>query len=375
MRTIVNQKNKNLRSIAIFLMVMVVITLPLSLGSRNAGKVVFSPEALAGLIERSIFNNEVLMRVMQEALESESLSKKKRDRDTVMPQALLSAIERKRARPLQLIIPEKLLSQTLKPIVENIFTWLDSSKNYPEIRIDLMPFKSYITASLKTSMDSLFSMFPPCSPEQIRSLSAIPRTGALPKCRMPEPYYGRFASAVQRKVKPKIKELPDEIDITSVMNPLQGMEKSPACMRCHNHGLFKKDPHLGKIGEAKQWLLSVRSWMNNFWIVVFIVYIVSFVLATIGIKSRSERLKWAGWPLMLSGVVSLLLAVFFLHSSVGMPERANVPPLVMVMAQSLITDLFSQVGSALLLQAALLFLFGAGTMLLAKRMGKIADSP
>lgn len=373
MRRMMNQKNKNLRSIAIFLMAVVVIALPLSLGSRNAGKVLFYPEALAGLIERSIGNPDVLVGVVRVALESESLSKNKLD-DTAMSQLLLTAINGERARFSQLIIPEKQLSQTIKQIVKDIFTWLDNPKEYPEIRVDLLPLKTHITASLKPSMDSLFSVLPPCSNEQIGSLSAIPRPGALPRCRIPEPYYGRFTSAVQKMVKQKVDDIPDEIDITAIMNPIQGMEKSSACMQCHNHGLFKSDPHLRKIGEGKQWLLSVRAWMNNIWIAVFILFIVSFVLATAGIKSRSERVKWAGWPLMLSGAVSLLLAVYFLHSF-GMPEIAGMPPLALVVVKPLIADLLSQVGSALLLQAALLLLFGAGALLVAQRKGKTVKAP
>ena len=371
MRRTVNQKNMNMRSTAIALMAVVVFALPLSLGSRNAGKVLFSPEALTGLIEKSIGNPDLLVGVVREALESERGGKL--DRDTVMSQLLLTAVKGERARFSQLVIPEKQFSQTLKPVVKNIFTWLDNPKEYPEIRVDLLPLKSHITARLRPSINSLFSAFPPCSPEQIGSLSATPLPGALPRCRIPEPYYARFTSAVQRVVKTRIDELPDEIDITAIMNPVQGMERSSVCMQCHNHGLFKRDPHLGKIGEAKQWLLSVRAWMNNAWIVVFVAFIVSFVMATAGIKARSERLRWAGWPLMLSGAVSLLLAVYFLYSF-GMPEIAVVPPLALVAMKPLITDLVSQVGSALLLQAALLLLFGAGALLMAQRKGKTAKA-
>ena len=76
---------------------------------------------------------------------------------------------------------------------------------------------------------------------------------------------------------------------------------------------------------------------------------------------------------MLSGAVSLLLAVYFLYSF-GMPEIAGVPPLALVAMKPLITDLVSQVGSALLLQAALLLLFGAGALLMAQRKGKTAKA-
>jgi hypothetical protein len=381
------QNNVSLRSIAICLMAVVVIILPISLMSRNAGKIVFSPEGLAGLIENSVFNHEVLMRGMRSALGSSDLSKSGIERDTVVPRVLISIMDKGQwSRSLQVIIPEKLLSQTLRPIINSIFTWLDSSKEYPDIRIDTRPLKGHITGSIKPFMNSVFPMMPLCSPEQLRNLPAVMNpqalssmgpslVGSLPDCRIPEPYYGRLTSAIQRVVEPRIDEIPDEIDISAIMNPLQGTERSATCMRCHNHGLFKRDPHLKRITEVKEGLLSIRSWMNNFWIVVFFAYIFSFVLATIGIKSKPERLKWAGWPLMLSGVVSLLLSVYLPNSAEWIPEKMDIPPSILVIVQSIFTDLFTQVGSALLLQATLLTLFGAVALIVAQRRIKIAKRP
>lgn len=212
-----------------------------------------------------------------------------------------------------LAIPEELISDIAYNVISSIFQWLSSEKSYPEIQIYMEPLTENAVSHLSGIVDACFAILPDCTPEELSYYLKLFAAEALlsadtsvypyiPKCKLQEPLLGSIKIVVTATMIDELNQAPEMLDMTSIINPENST--SEACMKCHTHGRFKKDPHLPILSEIKKYYNYLLSRLNYVWFapVIFLLCILAF-----GAKSIKSSFRWVGGSFFISGIVSFLV--------------------------------------------------------------------
>ena len=348
-----------IRAVGVVLVVIVTLALPAALVLRNVGEWVFSRDQLGRLVDKATVDPSLLARtIYQGAFAGVILQEKSRMQQMDLTGVRMGPSEADAlARIAKEMLPQDLLDASMGRILDALFAWLDGAEAYPELVIDTAPFTRRMRATLPALVDTLLATLPACTDQQMREIlqrKLVKKPGRMKPCVPPEPYKGVMRSAMIRNFSTGLAEIPPRVNVAARM---------------------KQEVGEGKALEAKCLLRALRNLAHAGWIIVLAVYLVSIPLMA---RSATDIVKWAGWPLLLAGAMTLLAAVGFLAFGEALPrglirnmgvEATHMGPFMGVI--SVLTSLLTEVGKLLMKQAGSLLVVGGvavtGARMLARR--------
>ncbi len=351
--------------VGVAILVLVVLGLPLALLGRNVGRVVFSPQEILNLLSENLTQPEILSSLAQ-GFVSARVEEGEGPGDPATALALkgLNEMDDEQWNELiQLLTPPELLKLTTKEIVNGLYDWIDSDDPKPNIRLPMNKWVESIQSNAGEVIVLVLDALPACTSEQMSGYSdeAPFDQEEIPLCRPPEPHYSMVVESGLEALPSLLETIPNEQNLGEMLfaDATAG--------------------ELAAVKDAKQNIRMLRAVMGQGWL----VFVALFLLAIpLGARTGDGALRWAGWPLVLTGLAVLVLAIVILLAAnqylvtIGDRLSENVPealvfPLLSILEMTLSAIIFpfGLQGVGMLLLGGLLLL---GASIVARRASKKA---
>jgi hypothetical protein len=326
--------------IAVVLMVILVIFLPITLLIQGVGSLLLSPGKMVELLEENIIDAEVIASVAQNEVNRRDFNQEQDNPAAdIVVEGLRNLDHDKWVELIRLVAPPKLINETIEEGLVGYYRWVDSPDAVPEVQIDLEDWKSTLITNFVPALELIMYALPECTDAQQNQFFTNGNLAEnLPSCRPTDPVYGIFIEQAGTTFPALIEDLPDEYTLGSELEE-ENIEWS----------------------AAKKNLQTFAFVTQASWILMLIIFVVAIPM---GARSLSGVFKWAGWPIILAGILTLILAVLLLIFARGGMPNANP---VLSIARSSPAVLSRPVGKLLgegLRFIARPLLFEAGAMIL-----------
>jgi hypothetical protein len=334
--------------IAIFLMIAFVFVLPVTLLMQGVGSLLLSPGKLVDLLEENLINEEVIASFMEyefNQLQAQTQAGEGQDENAfsrILLEGLGNLDHDQWVELTLLLAPPQLIEQSLDGILSGYYEWVENSSEVPQITLDLAPWKSNLKTNLVPAIELLMYTLPECSPEQQQVfLEGGELAANAPSCRPAEPVYGLFMEQAGTSVPALIDDMADEYDFGKQLADNQQMDWAG----------FKDT--LGRIASVTQ----------SSWVAMLVIFVIAIPM---GARSFSGVFNWAGWPIFLSGILTLLLSLLLIMIAQGALTQLNpvadltqsTPSEISRPLARLFSDGFRYIARPLLLEGAALILMG-----------------
>ncbi|MCH7480066.1 MAG: hypothetical protein IIC79_01615 [Chloroflexi bacterium] len=272
------------RTIALMLMVFFVIVFPISLLGRSIGQIIFSPNGIVQEVAENLLDADIFASVAEEFFSDLELQIDNSSReDTIIIGMLANLNHDEWVEVIQTIAPVDLMRQTAQEIFGGFYDWLDGPDPYPQIEIDLRDWKYNVQKSTIPVTEIVLAALPNCSASEIQNFDVED----IPFCKPIEPYYSQLIHAASSEISESLSELPDVYSF--------GNQDAKGG---------------GAAGEslllAKQTIRGARTILRFSWLIVFAAFLVAIPL---GARSLPSVFMWAGWPLVISATLTLMLSL------------------------------------------------------------------
>lgn len=344
--------------IAILIMVGVILSLPWGLVARSASQAIYTPETVLSALEKSVINSETLASVAQYVVSTDSASVAPQTEVELLIDEALSHLEHGDwVKLFDLIAPQELVLDSFAQMLQGYYEWIDNNNQNPEMLVDMRSWKSNTITNAVPVMSMVFNALPQCSPEDVLAFAEIidpQSSAAMPKCRPPEPFYSTLLDAGASTISAQLSQAPDYLDLAQPLMAEAG----------------------GDLAMAKQQMLKSRRGMQSGWMGIMFVYIIAI---PVGARSVSQLFKWAGWPMLLAGIhlllISLMMIFFAEEITVWVSSRLliDVPRTFLTPLEGLMAAVLGYMSSPLLIQTAVMILFGGGALLVSIFLGGEED--
>jgi hypothetical protein len=362
-----------LRVAAFILLVGFVVAFPISLVAHDVGALIFNPDTTKTLVRDKLLNSQLIAQLAQEATRQMLTSAGPDAQQSQGAQggidmaAVNDALSRLTDADWQkitdLTAPTKLVEETVNQIVDAYTEWLNSSQPFPPLKLDLKVWKENTQNNAGGVMTVLLDAMPACDANQMQDLSsgnlqtAEGLAGSLQACRPPEPYYSTIVANAKLLIQESLKHAPDTIDLDLMTQNTQAPNE---------------------LVQLKTSLTRVRLIATWGWAVVAGLGTLAVVAAAKGFRSM---LRWAGWPLLLSGSLvlafSLGLQFFSLHflDEILASALTDKSGALGLMGSAIAAGALDLVTKPLLLQGLITTGLGVGAILFARILARRAASP
>lgn len=349
-----------LRFIAIFILIFVVLFLPFALFARNVGAVIFSPERIMELIDENVLDTDVAASMAQQLASGQIAEGEPDDSiNGLMIAGIANFDHGDWIQMLVLIAPRALLNETLSQIITGFDEWIDSPAPRPQIQVEIKPWKNNIESNSVSVIELVMNALPQCNSEHTEAYIAIGVTGlnedsSIPHCRPTEPLYSELLAYGSNGLPNVFANYPDEVNLGRAFGPSES-----------NLVLLKRS------------LRRIRTFMRFSWLVLFGALTFAVVF---GARSLAGYFKWTGWPLLLTGLGTLLLGIIMMISSklfLGWLETnlfSELPRPLLEPMRNFTSGVLNSVNMPLIIQAVVLLALGGGTLILAVYMVKKAGA-
>ncbi len=184
----------------------------------------------------------------------------------------------------QNIISTLLPPEELKALADNAldstFDYLNGKTN--SATISLLPLKAHLVGESGVNVVvQLLRLQPACTPEQLTQMALGLLGGQITLCNPPEEAIGLMTPFIQAQLQTMITVFPN--DVTFISGVTSGMPD---------------DPRLK--------LNTVRSAIK---FSLFLPFLFLFGITVFAVRSLRSWLNWWGWPLMITGVMSVFIAL------------------------------------------------------------------
>ncbi|MCL5428178.1 MAG: hypothetical protein M1347_00030 [Chloroflexi bacterium] len=275
-----------LRFFAVIVLAVFIIAFPLSLVLRNVGSLIFDPETTKTLVRESLSGSELISSLVFQA-SRQMLQGDEGEENSAIQLALGNLSGEDWNQITRLIAPKELVDNAADQVVDAFTAWLNTQTAFPDVQINLTAWKENALANAGEVVSVMLNALPACDEEALVSLAVTgqqdpEQLGAeLLICLPPEPFYNEVVSRAELLMGQMLSQAPDTIDLGQLN---QG--QAPA-----------------ELTQLKQNLVSLRTFLGWSWLAVLGVGAMGVVMGASGVHSF---LRWAGWPLLLSGVIILV---------------------------------------------------------------------
>ncbi|MBT7191614.1 MAG: hypothetical protein HN916_15670 [Anaerolineae bacterium] len=335
--------------ISTILLVVFLITLPVSLLAFNASTQLLSEENLPEILMESTLSNKALPQRVREAVWYQSWYGEGLDDG---PRMLITGIHNQQIVKLfGMVLPESDREALVTDIAEGLFGWLGNDAPYPDVVIE----SGAIIENVKTNAADIgywvheSIKVPPCNEEietniangvfsedMMNVISCNPSNANHQAVgnHLGEIITGMVATA----------PVPESIDVGAQLSANMDEESALA---------------------TKDQLNRVRNLTRILWILPILLLVIG--LALLG-RDRKTLLAWAGWPLFISGLIGIILASrlaspTLILENAFMPPPASMPAPAAPIVMAILGQLLTTVGSALQWQMGIVFALGLGLVL------------
>lgn len=335
---------------AIVLLVLFVLSLPVSLLVKNMGDTLFSSEKIGELVVDNVISNTAIPKSIKKALVAQV--RHGAEGFTLEQRLLLSMTgsvdEREWIALLDLVMPEKERVALTQQATGAVFTWLESEQAYPELVIPTgeyaAAFASHAEEVIPWIYDSM--LFPGCSVEQEAryargdfgdDLKVL--IGCRPAAESRAQLIPRAAELLRKEL--QAQEIPQTVSLSEELSQAQ---LAPEKMRLQ-----------------KKKINTLRTITFNIWLLPLLL--LAGALACV-VRSRNDLAAWLKWPLLSAGLFGVLLVKTLLSPTGFMAQALGAPPADMPAAafaiiKKFLMALFLQVGEALFTQMSVVMAVGA----------------
>ena len=334
-----------LKFVAVVLAIFVVFALPVALLGQSAGRLLFSPSRIVDLLNENLVNTEVMA-----SLAEYTVFQLEPEQDAASQYGKLALHGAKQLdheqwiEIIDLIVPPELVSETMEQILGGYYNWLMGNSPELEIWVDAEPWKETLGKNFVYVAETILAELPPCSSAELRkyAMLAFNQEAEIPLCEPPEPYYSILLDTASHQV-------PDEL----------------AAMGDHVNLVNTAEVSRAEWIEAKEGLQAVQAFSQIGWVGVLFIFV---IVISLGARSLSEVLKWAGWPILLAGAFLLVLALIFYApgwaagGATTTFVNSDLPPVLQKPFRQLFLSVFDYLARPLLLQAIAMILLGCAAI-------------
>lgn len=345
------------RFIALPILVLFVLAFPFSLVMRNLGALIFDAETTKTFVRESLLSSELASSLARQGAE-QILSSDEGGKE--ISTALFAQLTEEDWRQItEIIAPEALVSETVDSAIDAFTDWLDTpDAPFPDLNVELTGWKASTIQNAGGLVAVFLDALPACGQSELTALAnegVTARSASLPVCRPPEPYYSAIIASAGPLMEAVISRSPNSIELKQ----LTGGAEAPK-----------------ELVELKSNLVQLRFWLAWGWVAVLAIGLAAAGLAGSGLIGF---LKWAGWPLLVAGIVTLTLglAVFifnfnFLETLFGTFEGSQA---FGILAGAVASGALPLVGAPLLLQGLASIALALAALLYARALQRRLTSP
>jgi hypothetical protein len=279
-----------LRLIAILMLGFVIFALPLSLFVKDLGSLLFDPETSKSFVRSTLLQEDFAANIANQAVQSLLTAGDESDdpASVIVQKGLEQLDEDDWAEVISIVAPSELIAGSADLLIEAYADWLNGDEEIPEIYLDLVPWKENIADNSDQLIETVLAALPACSTEDLAILAIESLTngkeaiGSIPACNPPEPLLSIVISNAKAIVPRFLQAAPSEFDLSTL--EING---------------------LNQLIQLKGTLNRVRFLVNWSWLIILSVGVVAILLGT---QTLLGALKWTGWSLFLTGLITIGLS-------------------------------------------------------------------
>ena len=281
-----------MRVLAVTLLAVFVLVFPLSLTLRNVGSLLFDPETTKMFVRENVQGSDLISGLARQAALQMLAPADSELGEASAAQIALAQLDDEEWRQItRLIAPPRLIEDTTDQIVNAFAAWLNTQAAFPDVQVDIAGLRQNAIDNTDKVVNVVLSALPACDEQAVTELAAAVQqqdaegfSAAIPDCLPPEPFYSQVVAQAELAVNQMLGDGPDVIDLSQL-----------------NQGEAPEE-----LTQLKQNLVRVRTILSWSWLAVVGLGAVAVVMGASGLQSY---LRWAGWPLLLSGMIALIFGV------------------------------------------------------------------
>ena len=334
------------RIVAVLLAAGLALLLPLAVMGFNAGRVLFSPEEVAGVITERGLDSGALRRLVSERLLSPEAAGGAPEFSLARAMSYLEPDEVDRV--LDLLIPPEWARSQVSGILTGLYEWMDNEQLSPSLQLDVRPIQQgLLSGGAARLVETILDSWPACTVEQLDELGLAASVGGevpIQYCEPPEPHRTQISELATEGLIEAARAMPPQIDLGGP-DPAQP-SANPATVMA-----VKEQMRLWRALTSWGWLLPLS----------FLGLIMALV-----VRSLRGLARWWGIPLLIGGLLSLLAALIGSGLAEGMISQvfaeAALPEALTRLLQSILDGLRDRILGRVFVHSLLLIL-GAGFLL------------
>ncbi len=340
---------------AIVLLVLFVLSLPVSLFVMNVGETLFSPEKIGELVVDSIVSDTALPKSIKKAVVAQV--RHGAEGFTLEQRMMLSMTgsvdEREWVALLDLVMPQKERVALMQQATGAFFAWLDSEQVYPELVIPTGEYAAAFVSHAEEVVPWIYDsmLFPVCSEEQ-------------------EARYARgdFGSDLMSLIgcRPAAESRSQLIPLAAELlrKEIQAQDISPTISLSEELSKAQLTPEKMRLQKKK--IHTLRTVTHAIGLLPLLLLVGALACA---VRSRKALVIWLKWPLLSAGLFGLLLMRFFLSPTGFMSQAlsvpsADTPAAAFAIIKKFLMALFMRAGDAFFVQMSVAITVGVVLLLL-----------
>ncbi len=269
--------------IAGFLVLLFILTLPITLLIFDVSRVVFSPQVLSEQVTSELIDSGVLRSFVTDQLLSPDFLEEMGPGDIDFMQILQDLSPGDRETLVDIVLPSGWIKSQIAGVFNALNIWIDSEEPLPKLVLDIQPFKDRLMmGGAEEILEMIVDSWPSCTPDQNAQLrEALQRSEEVPilQCEPPEPYRERLMGFATEMMMEALREIPPKFVIGGEeIEPQEAVDML----------------------AMKEWIRLGRTLSRSIWLVP--IALLGLIMA-FAIRSWSEFGRWWGIPLLLSGVI------------------------------------------------------------------------
>lgn len=346
------------RIVAAVLAACLALMLPVALLGFNVGRVLFSPEVVAGVIVERAVDSGGLRRIVSERLLSPEAGGGNPEFELARAMSFLEQDEVERV--LDLLIPPEWARAQVGGALESLYAWMDNDSPSPGVPLDLRPIQqSLLAGGAERLVETILDSWPACTVEQIEELAMAAIQGGevqMPYCEPPEPYRSAVSLMATQGLIEEARALPPTIDLLG-QDPAQSPQDLAGAMA------LKEQLRLMRALARWGWLLPLS----------FLGIIMALV-----VRSFRGLTRWWGIPLLIGGLLSVV--VVFVAS--GLAQRLvaqalgdGLPEELVRLLRSILDGLRDRILGRMLVQSVVVALGAVLLLFLGYLLGRRKAAP
>jgi len=334
--------DKLLKILGIIILIIVAICIPISIITADFVNLALEPGELVGIVDDELLDAAIFADIAENAVayyEQDDQMQLLTASNRALVTALDELSDRKLENLFEMLLPPRMIKDSLEEIDDGFFDWLNSSKDTIEFEFDTTGWKENTLENIAPVADLIFDELPTCSAEEFIGMSGLMEGDSIEEinpCRPPDELYSIVVKSIEGQVSDFLDSKPDVIQGD---NQFEGRE--------------------AEVKALKIKLLTSRT-IARYGLIVVIFFF--FVGVGLGTRSVDTFFKQAGWPLILASLPLIAVGYvlkFVPYDAIYQVILTGIPTFIYDPAALILGGIFSPLGSGYLVKGLIILAVGA----------------